>query len=129
MERQKLFGVALSGFLLLATVAVFIVCFLQKPPGDTEIVTKINLTIPELGTLEGIKRTGTVSFYGVPYAKQPERFEYPDYPPENWGHREAFLREKSAPICPQDCYDQYDWVPGCPKLEDGGQSEQCLYRK
>lgn len=37
------------------------------------------------------------------------------------------MRESSAPICPQDCYDQYDWVPSCPKLETGGQSEQCLY--
>ena len=96
-----------------------------------------NLTVKNLGKLEGLYENGAFSFYGIPYADQPERWRHAKYDKnrlqeqfdEN-NYRAAYSREKSAPICVQECYssEDPDWITHCPQLgENPGQSEKCLY--
>jgi len=109
-------------------VLMFILAFTKQPPGPTPYEYTVNFTFPGLGTLEGKHEQGSVSFFGIPYAKQPERWRHADYPPNKFDYRPAYLRQKSAPICVQSCYAAYGgWVPGCPTLEEGWQNEKCLY--
>ena len=119
--------------ILLATAAIltFYFTFTVDKGSDPEIHT-VNITIGDLGIVEGKKFNGSVEFYGIPYSQQPGRWEHsPGLPlPDQFenGYRAGYIREKSAPICIQECYENYeDWVPACPSLEEGFQSEQCLY--
>ena len=121
-------GIIVAGCFLAASVAVFAVAFTDS---QESYETTVEINVGELGKLKCKKADGAVQCFGVPYAKQPQRFEDAQFPPPAWGYRDAFLREKSAPICVQGCHGPEPrndpWFPGCPKLEDGGQSEQCLY--
>ena len=122
-------GGIVIAILAVAGTLVFYFAFSIKPSSDDQdYLYTVTINTP-LGTLEGKHAHGAVSFYGVPYSKQPARFRHGEFPPEPWGHREAFIRE-TAPICVQHCYGpkgEDDWVPGCPTLSEGGQSEQCAY--
>merc|ERR1712226_231368 len=75
---------------------------------------------------------GSIQFYGVPYADQPERFEHAGFPPKPWGHRQAFVPELSAPICWGGTYGSVDgWVPGnngeYDDMAKQMHDEKCLY--
>merc|ERR1712110_98623 len=132
---QKVSIGLISLALLAACVACFLVAFTTKPPDQKysyETYT-VNLTVPGLGTLEGRHRAGAVQFYGVPYAKQPERFEHAGFPPEEFEYRAAYVPETSAPICWGGTYGSvYDWVPGnngenSDPLTKQLHDEKCLY--
>ena len=112
---QKISVIVLSIGLLAACIACFLVAFTTKSPDQQNRSDsyKVNITIPDLGTLEGRHIHGSIQFYGVPYADQPERFEHAGFPPKPWGHRKAYIPELSAPICWGGTYGTADgWVPG-----------------
>ena len=100
----------IATYVTLAILSVGLIGVFIAIPSISNTSTKFNnqpiLNTP-LGKLKGVRKNGAVTFYGIPYAQQPDRFKYAEYPPEKWdGVRDAFNRN-SAPICPQDCYNEY----------------------
>ena len=89
---KRIIGVVAAGALVAAAVVTFFFAFNIGSPTDEQEAYdfKVNITIPGLGTLEGKHKYGAVDFYGVPYAKQPSRFQHAREMPEPWGHRAAF---------------------------------------
>ena len=129
INSKTLTGIVLVGVLAVLGALVFYFAFSVEPNDEKiDYQFRVNLTVPGLGSLEGRHSDGAVAFYGVPYAAQPERFQHAGFPPEPWGHRDAYLKEKHSLECVHRCYGpKDDWVPGCNTFEEGGQSEQCLY--
>lgn len=126
--------ILLTVALAVACIACFLVAFTTKAPEQQNRSDSytVNITIPELGTLEGRHIHGAIQFYGVPYADQPERFKHAGFPPLPWGHRPAYVPETSAPICWGGTYGRVDgWVPGNQgednELDTQMHDEKCLY--
>lgn len=125
---NQIFNYLVPLVLLAAAAAILAIAVISGQQDSVEYETKIEIQLPNLGSIIGKNTNTAIEFFGIPYAEQPERWRHASYPPKNFGKRDGFIREKSAPICIQDCYDTYDnWVPGCPKYEDGMQDEKCLY--